>query len=128
MSRQERNDCVEKGVCDLSTEQALIQSLTGIRNSLKSGQKLEERYTMRTVDLDLEPRDYTPDEVKETRKLLGASQAVFAKLLGVKPRTIQSWEQGLVPPAMACRLLDVINNDPEPWQEMLRKAAKEKVS
>jgi putative transcriptional regulator len=110
--------------CDMSAEDGLIASLTNLRNNLRAGKRLEERYTMRTVDLILEPHDYGPEEVKATRERLNASQAVFARLLGVSPKTVQSWEQGLAPPAMARRLLDVINEDTDRWIKILRGATK----
>jgi len=113
-----------KHPCDLTAGEGLIKSLSEIRDSLKAGERPEERFTMRTVDLDLEPFDYTAEDVKETRDKLRASQAVFAKLLGVSVKTVQSWEQGMAPPTMACRLLDLINEDPERWISKLRDAVR----
>lgn len=116
----------QKKSCDMSVEEGLIQSLTTLRDSLKNGESLHKRFTMRTVDLNLEPQEYGPEQVRATRESLGASQAVFAKLLGVTAKTVQSWEQGLVPPSMARRLLDIINDDKAPWLEILHNAAKYK--
>jgi len=104
----------------------IISGLEEFRDVLKSGKPIEEHFTMRTVDLELEPHDYGPDEIKATRAKLRASQAVFAKLLGVSAKTIQSWEQGHVPPPMARRLLDLINEDPDRWLALLRDSATEK--
>lgn len=109
-------------------ESALIAGLTHLRDTLKRGERLEKRYTMRTVDLNLEPQDYDAEHVRKTRELLRASQAVFAKLLGVKAKTIQSWEQGVVPPAMARRLLDLVNDNPQQWLDILQRAAEEKTT
>ncbi len=77
---------------------------------------ISEQYTCRRVVLDLDPTAYDPDLVKKTRKILGASQAMFAKFLGVKTRTVQHWEQGLGAPSdMACRFMDEIRNNPSYW-------------
>ena len=110
--------------CDAPLEEALISSLTELRDALEDEAPLEKRFTMRTVDLDLEPHKYEPEDVRKTRELVNASQAVFAKLLAVNVKTVQSWEQGMAPPPMACRLMDIINQNPEPWLNMLRSSAK----
>ena len=102
----------------------LLKSLGGLRDALQNGQSLSERYTMRTVELSLEPREYGPEEVQKVRQLLRASQGVFAKLLGVSVKAVQAWEQGNnPPPRMARRLLDTIECNPKPWEKMLREAA-----
>ena len=102
----------------------LVKSLRDLKNSLENGECLPERFTMRTVELHLEPREYGPDEVLKIRKQLRASQGVFAKLLGVSVKTLQAWEQGNNPPSpMARRLLDTIDENPKPWERKLRDAA-----
>ena len=59
------------------------------------------------------------------RKAIAASQVVFAKLLGVSPNTIRSWEQGVNDPShMARRFLDEIRFNPEYWKQRLRDSAK----
>lgn len=110
---------------DMILEKALISGLTELRDTLAQGVPPEERFTMRTVDLNLDPRTYTPEDVQETRKLLGASQAVFAELIGVNVKTVQSWEQGMEPSRTARRLMDLINEDREAWLDILRSSLKE---
>lgn len=108
----------------------MLEGFTEFRDALKSGQPLAERFTMRTVDIDLvrlQPPAYDSSDVKRIREMLGASQAIFARLLGVKPKTVQSWEQGLTPPGMACRLLGLFEKDAESWRKTLRSAMNETV-
>ncbi len=101
----------------------IIERLGGFRDALKSGQQIGERYTCRKVVLDLEPTPYGPQQVKHIRKLLNASQALFAKFLGVSASTVRAWEHGTnVPSAMACRFLDEIRRDPQHWIERLQSA------
>jgi putative transcriptional regulator len=101
----------------------IIQRLEGFRDALKTGQKLSERFTCRKLILQLEPTRYGPDQVKQTRKLLNASQALFAKFLGVSVSTVRAWEHGTnVPSGMACRFLDEIRRDPQHWIERLQSA------
>ncbi len=69
------------------------------------------------------PGPYGPEQVKETRRLLNASQALFAKFLGVSASTVRAWEHGTnVPSALACRFMDEIRREPERWVERLRSA------
>jgi DNA-binding XRE family transcriptional regulator len=75
---------------------------------------------MRTVELDLDPRPWTPAQVRALRTRLKASQPVFARLVGANVKTIQAWEQGKPPPPMARRLLDCIAKDLAPWEKILR--------
>jgi putative transcriptional regulator len=101
----------------------IIQRLEGFRDVLQTGQKLSERFTCRKLILPLEPTPYGPEEVKQTRKLLHASQALFAKFLGVSVSTVRAWEHGTnVPSGMACRFLDEIRRDPQHWIERLQSA------
>jgi putative transcriptional regulator len=55
----------------------------------------------------------TPD-VAHIRESTGLSQARFADLLGVSPRTLQDWEQGRRAPSGAARtLLLIASRDPK---------------
>lgn len=91
--------------------------------------EVSEKFNCRTVVLDLEPTDYEPAKVIETRKLLGASQVVFAKFLGASVKTIRAWEQGLNPPKeMACRFMDEIRLNIAYWKKRLKDSVKVKAS
>ena len=78
---------------------------------------------------DLQPTQYDAASVKKVRKLLGASQSIFARFLGVTAKTVQSWEQGQSTPSdMACRFLDEIRAAPEYWLNRLRRMVTTKPS
>ncbi len=84
-----------------------------------------EPITVRTVALGLEPRAYTPTQIRDIRLALNISQAVMAKLLGVSVLTVQSWEQGTRKPSnMACRFLDEIATHPRHWKERITSVVK----
>jgi len=105
----------------------ILGGLTEFRDALKEGVKIDERFTVRTVELDLHPRSYGADDVKNIRNMLGLSQALFAKFLGVDLGTIRGWEQGKNPPSsMACRFMDEIRNSPEHWKDRLNQVIKTK--
>lgn len=110
-------------------EKKIAARLQGFVEALESGAEISEKFTCHTVELDLEPTEYGPKKVVAIRKKLGASQTVFAKLLGVSVKTVRAWEQGLnLPNDMACRFMDEIGLDIERWQQRLRAAAKVKKS
>ena len=102
----------DKGM--LSAEEKIIQGLKGFADALEKDEDLAKRFTCRKVVLNLEPLPYLPDSVKEVRKTLGLSQALFAKFIGVSASTVQSWERGEREPSLiACRFMDEIMNDPK---------------
>jgi putative transcriptional regulator len=100
----------------------IAQRLKEFVEVLESGEDLRKRFTCRTVRIKLEPQKYSPALVKKTRKLLGASQEVFARFLGVSASAVQDWEQGTKPPrGSACRLMDEIRANPEYWIRRLEQ-------
>ena len=111
-----------------SVERDLVEGLEGLLSDLKADAPIVERYTCRRVVLDLEPSHYTPELVKATRELLKASQALFAKFLGVSVKTVHSWESnnGKDPSDMACRFMDEIQRNPQYWRERIKDSTKVK--
>ena len=112
-------DMLKRGAASAGDE--IVRGLTQMRDALASGESLSDRFAVRTVELDLEPREWTPAQLRKLRARFHASQAVFARLIGASPKTVQSWEQGNQPPAMASRLLECIERFPEPWENMLKR-------
>ena len=107
---------------DKSIGSKIVNRLKKFVETVEQGGEPAEHFTCRTIRLNLEPHDYTPALVKQTRKLLGASQAIFAQFLGVSASAVQDWEQGAKPPkGVACRLMDEIRRNPEYWQARLRE-------
>ena len=86
---------------------------------LKQGpEAVTKRFTVRTVELDLKARTYTAEEVKKVRDLLGLSQPLFARFLGVSVQAVHAWENGgKIPSEMARRFLDEIALKPEYWRK-----------
>jgi putative transcriptional regulator len=91
----------------------IVKALDRLADDLDSGEPMDLKYTVRTVRVIPEPSIYPPARVRAVRKLIGASQDVFARLLAVSPMTIRSWEQGLRQPSpIARRFLDEIEMSP----------------
>lgn len=69
---------------------------------------------LRTTVVPEEPPSVTAEEVVEIRQRIGISQAVFARLLNVSTKTVQSWEQGLRQPSQSSlRLLQIVGHRPD---------------
>ena len=108
----------------LSTAGAeIVGALAEFRDTLEEGpEAVERKYTVRTVELKLEPRTYTGQDVERVRKMLGLSQALFARFLGVSVNAVRKWETGGKPPSgVACRFLEEISLRPEYWKSQLRE-------
>ena len=59
-------------------------------------------------------REFPEPDVKAIRERTGMSQSRFAYLIGVKPKTLQNWEQRRVRPAGPARaLLKIVEANPQ---------------
>ena len=101
----------------------VIADLKEFHATLKAGIPLHEKYTVRTTRAVPGPREYRASDVRRIRSLVGASQPVFASMLGVSAALVRSWECGQRKPApIARRLLDLIRENPASWRAMLNAA------
>jgi len=99
----------------------MVAGMSAFCDSVEAGEAIEKRFTIRTVSLDLQVREYGPEDVKHARRVLNASQTLLAKFLGVSVKTLRSWEQGTRPvPLIASRYLDDILANPEIWRKRIR--------
>ena len=105
-----------------SIERDLVEGLVSFLADLKSDAPIEKKYTCRRVILDLEPQTYTAEKVKATRRLLNASQGLFAQFLGVSVNAVRKWEGGKAASDMACRFMDEIRRNPEYWRTRLKES------
>jgi putative transcriptional regulator len=66
-----------------------------------------------TIELPDRPPEVGAEELMKLRLARGMSQAIFARLLNVSTKTVQSWEQGHRKPSQAAlRLIQVFRHDP----------------
>jgi putative transcriptional regulator len=108
---------------NMTVAQQIISGLEEFADALETGETVSEKFTCRKVMLNLEPRSYDSKDVRRTRKLLGASQALFAQFLGVSAKTVRSWEQGVnTPKDMACRFMDEIQFNPAYYRKRLKQS------
>jgi putative transcriptional regulator len=86
-------------------------------NDLKKG--LEEAIAYQQGKLDLRseeieipepPAQYKAKQIKKIREQRHYSQGIFAKILNVSVKTVQSWESGQrIPSHAALRLLEIVD-------------------
>ena len=101
-----------------SFESRLIAGLTELRDRLAAGRDPAEGFTLQTCEVP-EPPPFDPKAIRRIRTRLGASQTVFAKIVGSSAILVQSWEQGKrTPSPMARRLLQMVEANPDVWAEM----------
>jgi DNA-binding transcriptional regulator YiaG len=102
----------------------LIAGFTELADALEAGGNIGTKFNCYQMQLDLRPETYTPKMVKETREHLGASQAVFAKFLGVSVKSVSQWERGTGgrPSPIACRFMDEIRRNPDYYIARLRES------
>ena len=88
-------------------QESLNQALQHAR-----GERADLRVTR--FDLPAPPRPISSSRVARIRQQMNFSQAMFAKLLNVSPRTVQDWEQGRRKPSdAALKLLVIAEKHPE---------------
>jgi len=107
-----------------SLGQKMVKRLKRFAEALETTDSIPDRFTCRTIKLNLEQTPYDPERVKKARASLRASQAIFSQFLGVSVGAVRDWEQGVKPPrGSACRIMDEILRDPEYWRSRLQELA-----
>jgi putative transcriptional regulator len=102
--------------------QEIVERLQEFVDVLESGADIEKTFTCHRVEMPGAPSDIDPHAVKQVRTTMKASQAVFARFLGVSVQTVRAWEQGTnVPSEMAKRFLDEIRHNPDYWRTRLHE-------
>jgi putative transcriptional regulator len=62
------------------------------------------------IEIPPPPADYKAKDIKKIREKNRYSQDIFAKILNVSPKTIQSWESGQRHPSHAAlRLIEIVD-------------------
>lgn len=62
------------------------------------------------IEIPEPPAEYDAKDIKRIREQNNYSQGIFAKVLNVSIKTVQSWESGIrVPSHAALRLLEIID-------------------
>jgi len=75
----------------------------------------EGKINLRITKINISPvcETISVEDIKETRRMLGMSQSIFALVLGVSKKTVESWEAGrYTPDGAARRLITIMQSDP----------------
>lgn len=92
---------------------------------IEAGRFAKGELTLRTVQVPDPPPEIAANEVISLRAKSGMSQAVFARVLNVSTKTIQSWEQGERKPSHAAlRMLQVFRENPSLVLQVVSAPAK----
>ncbi len=86
-----------------------------LKQALEDAREFEQgrRVPLRVAEVPPPPKRPTPRQIREIRRALNASQAVFGLLLNVSARAVQSWEQGeRKPDSAAVKLLAIARRNP----------------
>src|ERR1035441_9238385 len=87
-----------------------IKIFAQLKESLQDARTFErgKAVDLRVAEIPRVPKRITPQRIREIRNSLKASQTLFALLLNVSPKAVQSWEQGLRRPRTAALKLLMI--------------------
>ena len=77
----------------------------------------------KTTTLMIEPvKKYSNEDIKRIRHEAGMTQSVFAKYMGVSPKTVEAWELGRThPTGPAYRLIDILSDGKEETLSFIKK-------
>jgi putative transcriptional regulator len=90
---------------------------TGLEESLAHARG---ELTLRTIEVPSEPPEIDPKNIAALRERAGMSQAVFASVLNVSSKTVQSWEQGVrKPSSQVRRLIQVFSERPDVFCDVI---------
>src|SRR3990172_5974355 len=97
-----------------------------LKTALEEGVRFAKgELTLRTIAIPPQPPQLAARDVVKLRRRLGMSQNLFAHVLNISPKTVQSWEQGHRRPSQAAlRLLQVVQAQPELVSEIVAPAVK----
>lgn len=82
-------------------EKKKSEMFDGLKQSLSQALAYErgEKVSVRVSQLPPPPKPLTAKQIRAIRQSFHVSQAVFARLINVSLNAVESWEQGVRPPA-----------------------------
>jgi putative transcriptional regulator len=117
-TRPRRTKAVGRAQTGASAGAKILAAIEEATEILRSEGLESQQLTARTYKEPPAPRAYRPRDVKRVRELVGVSQAMLARFLGVNVNTVRSWEQGKrLPQLIACRFLSEIEVNLVYWRQ-----------
>lgn len=94
----------------VSKESKLFKALKGGFEDILAYKRGKVTLVSEFIEIPEPPANYKAKEIKKIREKNKYSQGIFAKVLNVSVKTIQSWESGeRVPSQAALRLLEIVD-------------------
>jgi putative transcriptional regulator len=82
--------------------------------AFERGERRALKVTRIRIQAPRPPKAMSPKDISRIRLKLNCSQAVFAMMLNISPKTVQAWEQGSREPGdAALKLLSIAKKHPE---------------
>ena len=99
----------------MNTKRSRESFAESLKRGLKEGIRFAKgELTLRTVEVPSPPAGIAAKEVTALREKARMSQTVFARVLNVSTKTVQSWEQGQRKPSHAAlRMLQIFRSKPQ---------------
>ena len=111
--REESHEIVEGSHAAVRTVQGGLEEAIGNANG-------EITLKTTTIEAPARPPEVNAQELTKLRLENGMSQAIFAQVLNVSTKTVQSWEQGQRKPSQAAlRLIQVFRQNPSGLLELV---------
>jgi DNA-binding transcriptional regulator YiaG len=121
-TRLDRKEVVRGTHREGSAGSKILAAIEEATEILRSEGLKSPRLTVRTYKTAPVVHSYKSEDVKRVRELLGTSQAVLARFLGVNVNTVRSWEQGKrLPQSIANRFLSEIEAAPAYWRQRINE-------
>lgn len=93
-----------------------LNEIIAIEKGRKASKLNKDSVSIRPID------EFKTDDIKLMRRKFEMSLSVFAKVLGVSPKTVEAWESGFRKPTKAyARLLQIITHDPKTIKYLVNK-------
>lgn len=86
-------------------------TLQGLREAIEYAQGDKSKCTVRTVSV-VPIQKYSKEDIKRIRTTNKMSQTIFAEVIGVATKTVESWESGYNKPnGTALRMFQLLENN-----------------
>ncbi|HXQ70281.1 MAG TPA: helix-turn-helix domain-containing protein [Pyrinomonadaceae bacterium] len=96
------------------TDEAFTELREAMEDALAFERGKRRNLKVTRIQAPRAPKAMSPKDIARIRERLNCSQAVFAMMLNISPRTVQAWEQGSREPGdAALKLLTIAKNHPE---------------
>src|ERR1700730_1633730 len=96
------------------TDETFTELMTSAKQALAYERGEVSGHRVTRIAVPRPPRPMSSADIERIRQQMKYSQSPFARVLTVRPKTVQAWEQGIrVPSDAALKLLTIAKRHPE---------------